>query len=1023
MLSLWCLKPSSRPPVRTKNPIDSQMNEQEVQAKEPHLHHFDLSPVAQTTIDYLNALNVEGFQGDSGCDNATRITFATDNSIYQIPPEAVIFPRSGSDISLAIQLANKPEFKGLNFLARGGGTSCNGQTLGDGIIIDTSRHMCGIGDFDPDKRTVVVEPGVILDQLTGYLKPHGFFFPPHVSTSSRATIGGMVSNDSSGKGSVVYGKTSNHIEALEVVLPDGREFEIRAQAAESLSGMKGQSGALHRAIADTLAPHYNEIERVFPDLDRGFSGYNLRHARNSSGDLSVPHLIAGSEGTLCLIKSITCRITPIPKFTAVVAIRYSSLDAGLRAVPGLLEAKPSAIEFIDDKILSMAEESDFWASVASVLGDSEGEDAARAMHFVEFEGNSKSELETKVSVLTDNLTKLSGQKGAPLGWRAAMQAEEINSIWNMRKACQGLLLAQQTERRTVPFVEDTVVTPHRLADFIAELKDMLRSHGVDIGMFGHADVGVVHIRPLLDMTQPDDRRLIRTISDKVFELTQRYGGLIWGEHGKGFRGEYSEATIGPRLLQVMAEVKGLFDPDNRLNPGKIVTPANSTSTIVALDAVPMRGEYDQAITSDLTLAFPKATHCNGNGACFTRDLAAPICPSYKATRDRRYSPKGRAGLIREWLRLRSVEDETGLDDLALDIHDALATCLDCKSCSGGACPVRIDIPEMKAAFNEWYYTRHRRPISHHFVRHLEGALPFLARVAPLINALQSLSPVRILTRKFLGLVDLPKLTGTRFQAGLRNLGVKQLSTGKIAALPASERKNMVVIVPDGFTTFYEADVALAHVALIKKLGFRPVVLKYRASGKPLHAKGFLPQFRMLAALNAADFTALARLDLPLVGVDAATTLTYRYEYAALKLQHDGYDVQLLSEWLNTINLPNADKAEPYRLIQHCTEKSLHPETSAQWVEVFHAVGLTVEITNAGCCGMAGLFGHQTANQDISATLYTQTWREVVENTDEGHFMATGFSCRSQVKRFSQMRARHPAEVLLSALSGKPGPSN
>ncbi len=966
-------------------------------------------PVATETAAYFTALREAGFRGDIGGDIANRITFATDNSIYQIPSQGVIFPYDGEDMTCAIHVANRPDFAHLTFTPRGGGTGCNGQSLGDGIIIDTSRHMRRILDFDRKAQRIKIEPGVIRDQLNAYLEPYGFFFPPHVSTSSRATIGGMVSNDSSGKGSIVYGKTSAHIEAVEVLLPDGREFEFNE------SGAGDANAGIAQSVAEIIGPHRAEIRNVFPDLNRGFTGYDLLNAMDEAGDVSLASLICGSEGTLALIKSVTCRVTRIPAMTAVVAIRYEALDDGLRAVPGLLTVKPTAIEFIDDKILNMAQESEFWPVAGAVLSGPEDEARAQAMHFVEFEGESAAELRQKTVALDAHLGACSGRPGGPLGWRAAMDPADIRAIWDMRKACQGLLLSQQGRRRAQPFIEDFVVPPKHLADFIAELNLMLAERGVDVGMFGHADVGVVHMRPLLEMTKPEDRRLIRDISDKVFELTRKYGGLIWGEHGKGFRGEYSAAVLGPRLMDATAEIKALFDPRNRLNPGKIATPKGHDAKLLALDAAPMRGAYDQAISKELLAQFPKALHCNGNGNCFSLDSAAPICPSYKATGDRRYSPKGRAGLIREWLRLRATGDEDALAELTPGLYDAFDTCLACKSCSGGGCPVRIDIPQMKAGFNEWYFARNRRPVSDLFVRNLETWLPLLARIAPLANGVQGFAPVKALIREWLGIVDLPQLNGLAFEKGLKSLGVPLLSAEAIVALSVERRKGLLVIVQDGFTTFYDAEVALAQVALIKRLGANIVVLSYRAGGKPLHINGHLERFRSLARKNARDLSVIAAAGAELLGLDPATTLMYRDEYEEVNDEFPPYRVLLPSEWLNRADLPKLASKATYQLIQHCTEKSVHPETTAQWLQIFGRAGLELEIVDAGCCGMAGLFGHEACHKKMSRTLYDQTWRDVAEGAEAGRLMATGYSCRSQVKRFSGVRALHPAEGLMARL--------
>ena len=974
-----------------------------------------LSSTSRQASDFLSALVDAGFKGDVASDSATRITFATDNSIYQIPPQAVIYPFEGSDLSLAMQVAADPAFKSIPFIPRGGGTGANGQSLGNGIIVDTSRHMRRVLDFDAKNRLIKVEPGLIRDALINFLEPHGFFFPPHVSTTSRATIGGMVSNDSSGKGSVIYGKTSKHIEALEIILPDGSEFEIRAQSKDELASLPGKSGDISRSVAGIISPHQNEIAKVFPKLKRGFTGYNLKDAIDDDDNINLPYLIAGSEGTLCLIKSITCRVTPIPAHVALVALRYPSHDAGLRAVPGLLSVNPAAIEFIDDNILRLAANSHFKGPMQTALGEKPNDPVAGAAHFVELHANSAGKLTETLNNFVVYLDALKNTNMAPIGYRIARDKNEIDQIWDIRKSCQGLLAGLETNKRAVAFVEDCVVPPENLADFVADLSRMLHEKNIAVGMYGHADVGCVHIRPLLDLTIEEDRSQIRSISDKVFKLTQHYGGLLWGEHGKGLRGEYNAKMIGENLTDVMSQIKAAFDPDNRLNPGKLAAPPGNKEGLIKIDAAPMRGHYDQEISPALREAFPKATHCNGNGACFNLDDSLPFCPSYKATGDRRFSPKGRAAVIREWMRLRSFDEDIQDSEFAESAFSTLETCLSCKSCSGTACPARIDIPTMRSRFLEWYYTRKRRPFADHIVANLEQFAPLTAWFAPVINFAQSLGLVKWLAKTRLGLVDLPKLAQRSFQSRLDALKIECLSATQILQLTVDQQKKAVVIIQDCYTSFYDADAALSQITLIQKLGYRPIVLRYRAGGKPLHVKGFLKRFNKLAHINASEFSKLASTGFTLLGMDGATTLMYRHEYSEVNKSYPKYQVLMLSEWLMKISLPKASPLHNFKMIQHCTEKSLHPEMEKQWIQIFDKMGIPLEIIKAGCCGMAGLFGHETAHQEISTTLFDQSWRNGVEQTDSGAFLATGYSCRSQVKRFSQESAKHPVEALLESL--------
>lgn len=968
-------------------------------------------PVPGVVLDFIAALESDGFSGECASDQASRLVTATDNSIYQIMPQAVLHPRHGDDLKKIFAVANRPEYRALCFYPRGGGTSMNGQPLGPGIVVDTSRHMRAIIDFDAECGLVKVEPGVVRDALNTFLKPHGVFFAPNVSTSSRATIGGMVSNDSSGKGSVVHGKASDHIEALEIILPDGRELEITAS-----SGATGNVPFL-QIISDIIEPHHDEIDRVFPKLTREFTGYNLQRARDRDGRLHLTRLIAGSEGTLCMIKSITCRAIPLPVCTGLVAVRYPTHDAGMRAVPAILKTKPSAIEFIDGTIVAMAENSPFAGDMRAVLGAAPGDPKPGGVHFVEFQEDTQSALDQRMAALQDQLDKAIKEPNGPIGYQPAREAEQIARIWDMRKACQGLLGGLEQGTKSVAFVEDSVVPPENLADYVADLQKIFDAANIKVGMFGHADVGVVHVRPALDLTSEEHRLAVRAISDKVFALTQIHGGLLWGEHGKGLRSEFSPRVLGRQLYDVMRDIKQHFDPSNRMNPGKIATTRSPGAEIIRLDAPAMRGHFEQGVKPELADDFAKALRCNGNGACFNQAPDTPLCPSYKATGDRRYSPKGRSDLLREWIRLRSLKSPAPaeLDTLSEQVFDSMATCLACKSCSGGGCLFRVDIPTMRSRFLNWYYQNKRRPLRDLAVSQLERLAPHLARAPGLINALQAFGPVRRLAARNFGLVDIPRVNRKRLAPALAKIQIPLLTHHQILSLPVADREKTIVIIQDMFTSFYDTDAVLAEAELISELGYKPVLLKYRPGGKPLHVQGYLDEFETVARDNASQFSTLAAAGFTMVGVDVSTTLMYGHEYEPVNQGFTAYQILQLSQWLVGLDLPKLKGQKSYRLLQHCSEKSLHPETTGQWENIFSKLGLKLNVVGTGCCGMAGVFGHETENQTMSRQLFDQSWQGAIDGANGDEIIATGYSCRSQVRRFSHTRIHSPAESLLAAL--------
>jgi Fe-S oxidoreductase len=506
----------------------------------------------------------------------------------------------------------------------------------------------------------------------------------------------------------------------------------------------------------------------------------------------------------------------------------------------------------------------------------------------------------------------------------------------------------------------------------------------------------------------------------VNALTRRHGGLLWGEHGKGLCSEFAPERFGS-LWPALQEIKAAFDPHAQLNPGKIVTPARAPQAALrSLDAVPLRGDADRRIPGDEWVAHGAAMHCNGNGACFNFDPDDPMCPSWKATRDRRHSPKGRASLMREWLRLQADAgqhaDVAGSDDFAHEVHEAMAGCLACKSCSG-QCPVRVDVPDLRARFLERYHRRYRRPLKDWLVGALEFALPLAARLPRVYQAaLASARFTRWLERHG-GLIDLPTLS----PQSPATLDFPIATTELLAALPATRRERSVVLVPDAFTRWFDIEVFVALGRLARALGFEVWVAPYGPNGKPLHVHGFLSAFAKVASRQARLLGELGATGVPLVGLDPAMTLSYRQEYRKFLDEALAVDVLLPQEWLARV-LPSAPEtpngsSDRYALLGHCTERTTAPAAAALWPEIFARLGLELRTKATGCCGMSGTYGHETAHRDTSRVIFGQSWERMIDANDSSdeESLATGYSCRSQVKRFSGRRLRHPIEVLLGHL--------
>lgn len=1011
----------------------------------PRLEH--INQTQSRYLDFLRALKHTGFQGEMTSDFATRTVLATDNSIYQVLPQAVVFPMDKGDVQRIGSLASRVEWRDIVFSPRGGGTGTNGQSLTDGIVVDLSRHMNRILEINSAEGWARVEAGVVKDQLNAAVSSHGLFFAPELSTSNRATIGGMINTDASGQGSVMYGKTRDHVMELKTVLMDGNLLHtgaLEATQEEKASGESTMAGGIYRTLTDIWDRRRTDIEMHFPKLNRCLTGYDLAHLRDGTGRINANNILCGSEGTLGFIVEAKINLLPIPKYQALVVIQYDSFDASLRDAQTLMAASPTSIETIDSNVLALAQKDTVWQDVAAYFKVGEGS-PVQGVNLVEYTGNDENQVRQALNVLTDSLDR--PERRPACEYSVALGEKAVDQIWKMRKRAVGLLAKTSGEARPVAFVEDTAVPPEDLADFIHEFRGVLDREGLSYGMFGHVDAGVLHVRPSLDLKNPETIVTVRRVTEEVVALVRKYHGLLWGEHGKGFRSEFVPGFFGDLYPELQA-IKRAFDPHNQLNPGKIATPDTSIS-LIRLDEPGQRGTVDRTIPTASRRDQSHAMNCNGNGACFNFDPDDAMCPSWKVTRDRRQSPKGRASLIREWLKVlgeQSVDTQAlaarsdtrhtlptllsrmrhtvarnrGQYDFSHEVREAMDGCLSCKSCSG-QCPVQVDIPEARARFFHLYHGRYLRPVKDHLIGRLEQLIPLIANplCRPVYNSLMNWLPIKAIIRK-LGMVDVPLLaTKTPLEAAFQ-LGIGMACEKNLNGLGESERERSLIIVQDAFTSYFETDTFAAILDCLQQLGFRVWLLPFYPNGKPLHVHGFLKQFRKTAKLHSEFLRVHARFGIPLVGIDPSMTLAFRSEYR----KYAGPDVpavMLLQEFLaqRTEQFARKLASQPRRrviLLGHCSERTNVSNSMEQWQRIFSAVGISLGVENVGCCGMAGTYGHESRNVATSRKIYELSWHNKITTLSASNvLLATGYSCRSQVQRFDKVRARHPLEYLREQL--------
>ena len=1025
-----------------------------------------LSPLV---IDYLQELQAQHFEGDIAFNYADRLSLATDNSVYQQLPQAVLFPKSVADVVRLTKLGQIEKYRSLTFTPRGGGTGTNGQSINNNIIVDLSRHMTGILELNVEQRWVRVQAGVVKDQLNQYLKPHGLFFSPELSTSNRATLGGMINTDASGQGSLQYGKTSDHVLGLRAVLINGEILDTSAVKIDGFlenlnnKNLTYHGKKLHQEVFTRCKENREKILNDLPQLNRFLTGYDLKNVFNQDEtEFNLTRILTGSEGSLAFICEATLNLTPLPQYRTLINIKYSSFDAALRNAPFMVKANALSVETVDSKVLNLAKEDIIWNSVSELLTENEN-NPILGLNIVEYAGNNKKLIERQVADLCAKLDeKILAHEDNIIGYQICSDLNSVERIYAMRKKAVGLLGNAKGAAKPIAFVEDTCVPPENLADYITEFRALLDAHGLQYGMFGHVDAGVLHVRPALDLTDQAQVRLFKQISDQVADLTEKYGGLIWGEHGKGMRSHYGEKFFTPELWHELRYIKFLFDPSNRLNPGKICTPLENEQQLYSILS-PMRADNDRQIPIRMREEYAGAMNCNGNGLCFNFDVHSTMCPSMKVSKNRVYSPKGRAAMVREWLRLLANENVTPeqLDfrkseikltefiaklrhslhkskeyDFSHEVKEAMDTCLACKACAS-QCPIKIDVPSFRAKFFYFYHSRYVRPMKDYVVANLEIAAPYMAKKPTFFNFFMQAKLVQNVVEKTLGMTDLPLLSVPNLQDQLVEIGYRGRTLEELESLSTAEKSDILLIVQDPYTSYYDAKVVCDFVALAQKLGYRPVLLPFKPNGKAQHIKGFLGQFSRTARTQAEFLNRMAKLELPLVGVDPAIVLSYRDEYKEILGDTRGnFHVITAHEWLTTqlnserfksavenlIKIENDQKTDrtfntaQWYLFPHCTEATAMPNSPKEWQQIFAAFGQQLQVENVACCGMAGVFGHEVRNQNMSRDIYDSSWSVKLTGKDPEFCLATGYSCRSQVNRFEQWKPKHPLQALLTLLN-------
>ena len=982
--------------------------------------------------------------GEVRFDAVSRALYSTDASVYQIQPLGVAIVRSRDDILAAIACARA---HGCSITARGGGTSQAGQAIGAGLQLDTSKYFNRLLEVNVGERWARVEPGIVLDELNAQLAPHRLRFAPDISTASRATIGGMISNNSSGARSVRYGKTIDHVLDLHVALADGSVAHLGpldGGALDAACAAPTFEGACYRTVRRLAARHADEIERRYPKILRRVGGYNLdafTPARTVAGGepFNLAKLIVGSEGTLGLILEARLNLVPLPNAKAVLTIEYGDLLDALGDTPAILEHDPSAVEVMDRSILDHARENPALEAMRRAILRTD----CGALLCVELYGDTAEELGPRLERLEADVR---ARGVASHTTRATAPADQAR-IWMLRESSLGLSMAMKGDAKSISFVEDTAVAPEKLRDFIARFLGIVRHHGTTAGVYAHASVGCLHVRPVVNMKTAHGVRQFEAIATEIADLVLEFGGALSGEHGDGLvRGPFMARMFGPVLYDAFRTVKRTFDPEGLFNPGKIV------------DAPPMTANlrYGPGYqTPDPPAAFDHGAHgglgravemCSGVGAC-RKTLAGTMCPSYMATRDEAHSTRGRANTLRLAMTGalgREGPRETGLGDRS--VYDVLDLCLECRACKT-ECPVGVDMARFKSEFLADYWRRHGTPLRARVLGHIHDLSALASRAAPLINSSLRQGWVRRLNELLFGIDRRrslpPWAPRTLAQAwrgrrsdrgGDRHDPATQRVTEKDGSGAAPSAANGagapdLVLFADTFTNYYDPDIGLAAADVLEAAGLTVALGPDACCGRPLISQGLLGAAGDRAADTVRQLHPLAAAGSPIVLlepsclsalVDDAPALLrsdaqrQAREVAAACVLFEDYLNQRLADGSASLRLRSGP--EEILLHGHCHQKSLGLVGPAKAL-LDRIPGARVTDLDSGCCGMAGSFGYAREHFDVSRQIGERRLLPAARALGpSGVLVAAGTSCRHQVHDFAGVRAEHPAVLLQSLLA-------
>ncbi len=934
-------------------------------------------------------------------DEFSRGRYSTDASVYQIKPLGVVLPKDTNDVLSLMEYSQK---NSVPLLARGGGSSQCGQTVGESVVLDYSKHQNKILELNVEEKYVWVQPGVVLDHLNDYLKPYGLWFPVDVSTSSRATIGGMSANNSCGSRSLYYGNMVHNVLAIEAILDDGSIFNFD-QINKNYLVTKNNQDRLYKIIdkfIDVRQKVGSEIDTNWPTTQRRVGGYNIDLIDPEGFNSS--NLLVGSEGTLSLFNKIKLKLSEIPKNKILGVCYFDNFHQAMELSKEIVKLKPTCVELMDQNLLNLAKEIPMYAGGIKkyIKGNPE------AVLMVEFIDGEKSVYEKKIKDL--EYLVLNQNKKNEFSFYSDLS--EQKEVFEIRKAGLNILMSMKGDKKPVAFIEDCAVSLEHLADYTARLKEIFKKYGTSGMFYAHASVGTLHVRPVLNMKSDKDIQNMRSISEEAFEMVKDYKGSHSGEHGDGIvRSEFHEMMFGKKIINAFEEIKDTFDSKNLLNPGKIVRPfkSNDRSLMRYKSGYHTENIYTHYDWSNWGQFSDAVEMCNNNGACRKLDSGV-MCPSYRVTKEEKDLVRGRANSLRLALSNQLPEGSFA----SKEMYETMELCVSCKACQR-ECPMSVDMAKMKSEFLSHYYKKFSMRIKDRVISDMPRLIWLLKFVAPIFNKIKNIPLISAIVEKF-GFATARTMPEVQNQNALKEIYQSQTVS-----------ENKVILFADTFNINFENENLVYAIKVLNKFGYQAVIPSFGKDKlkRPLCCGRTYISYGQLdkasEELNRFNDYVIQNnyINLPVVGIEPSCLLTFNDEYQTLKNVNNKEKIKnkfyLLEEFiLEQIRNNNKIKANRFNqnvLIHgHCHQKS--QDRMKGLTNLLSELNINNKMIETSCCGMAGSFGYESKNYEVSKKMANLSLIPAINNSDEKDFIvANGTSCRHQISDLSKKKGKHVSELL------------